>query len=309
MLSRRFPIRPPGVGLHRGVPMEVYQAWGAVSASMLKRAAGQLRAFRYWLDEEPDAPTGDMRMGTAFHAMLLEPLFAVGAIIEVPGLKWDSPADKWSRVASGRPGKIPVCEGGVEVLEAMVGALRRTARVGDLLDACEDRELSAVWEDPRTGLLLRARFDAVLRREAEVAGGPLPAKWEHYHRAGDIIFDAKGTRSSGYDSFAGDVYRLGYHVSAALYREVYEGLTGRKVSRVAFLATEWEEPHLSVGYALGEDYEAIGRAEARELIAAVARGYAEGAWVDEEAVDAVDMEPPGWVVRRFEDGRLFGGGR
>jgi hypothetical protein len=310
MQMRRYPLRPPAPGVYRDVPMETYHQWAAISASMLKQAGGRLRSFRYWLNEDPEAPGAKMRMGTGLHAVVLEPERAREAVVEVPGLKPGSPAHRWQEAAEGRPGRHILPEGGYGVVSAMAERLRATARLGDVIDACRDRELSLVYDDPRVGCaMLRCRIDAVLRSDEVVGGGPLPGKWAHYHEAGDVIIDVKGTRSCEDGVFSGDVYRLGYHVAAALYRRIYEGVVGRKVSAVVLAACEWDRPHETVAYVVGEDFEAIGRAEADEILRAITRAAVTGNWSDDEVVDLVDMEPPGWVVRRFEDGRKFGGGR
>ncbi len=305
MLSKRFPSLPPGPGLHQGVPMDEYHRFGAVSASMLKACQGRLRAFRYWLEQEADPPTAQMRMGTALHALLLEPDRAREDVVEVPGLRWGSGSEAWGRAASARPGRHVVCEGGLAALEGMAASVRATARIGDVLDSTALRELTMVWED-ETGILCRGRLDAVIRSDGALPSH-LPPRWAHYLAEGDVLFDLKATRDSHYDVFGVDVYRYGYHVSAAMYRRGYEALTGRKVSRVVFAAAEWERPWCVAAYALDPDYEAIGRMQLGELLKKVATAYADDAWVDDEAADLVDMDAPAWVHRKFEDGLGFGG--
>lgn len=302
MLTKRCPIVPPAPGIHPGVPMEIYQRWGAVSASMLKQAGGRMADLGYWLDQPPDDPTPEMRLGTAFHVACLEPERSA-EIVEVAQVKRNSPAAVWARAAESRPGRTVVCSGWREIIESMRDAVLAYGPVGRLLAAARWREASMVWED-RTGLLLRGRLDAAVER-GSVPG--LSGKWAWYLNEGDVIVDLKATRSAVQETFEGDVYRLGYHLSAAQYAAGYEHLTGRRVSAVVLVACEWARPHAVACYALGAagTWMQIGRSEVDAMLARTARCYVSGEWRDGADGDLVDSEPPGWVVRRFEDGVLW----
>ena len=75
----------PLVGIHQGIPAEVYHLWPGVSNSMLGKLAESPAHLRDWMDrrdEEPDKPTDAQRLGTAVHCAVLADLGGLNGVAE-----------------------------------------------------------------------------------------------------------------------------------------------------------------------------------------------------------------------------------
>ena len=201
----------PTLGVHQGVPMELYHALDAVSASRLsdmKRSP----AFCLHRQQTPSTPSEAMAFGTAAHTAILEPdEFEQRYALDPP------PSE--ARIASKDGDTAAAWRGWRNTKEYNGLAAEAAAKGGSLLssedwEACERirenamaspvakvlraedaaAEVSIIAEDPEHGLLRKVRPDDLTP-------------------SARMIVDVKMARDVTPDGFARAAFSYGYHHS------------------------------------------------------------------------------------------------
>jgi hypothetical protein len=155
-------------GIFPGMPEAVYHAdpvvHGSLSSTALRTLLLQTPLHALDYVEHGRADTEAYERGRAFHTVFL----GVGQEIDVYGaLKRDAtPVDSWStqpaqefRRKARAAGRIPLLVRQRQEIDAAVAALRSHPYVAKLVARISHYELSAVGQDPETGLWIRGRLD------------------------------------------------------------------------------------------------------------------------------------------------------
>lgn len=207
----------------------------AVSSSKLKIISRSLAHYAVSVgDDESESDEEDekksskscLEKGNAFHMRLLEPELFMEKVIVWLGA--DRRGKKFTDfVELAGPGKTILIRKDYKEVEA-AAAYVLSIEGGMVRDIIENskRELSIFWKDEQTGVWCKCRPDAL---------NP------------GVILDLKSTRDSRADSFGRDASRLGYYLSAAMYKDGVFQFTGRDLPFV-LLATEIFEPYGTVPY-------------------------------------------------------------
>lgn len=165
-------VQIPAPGIYRDIPFEEYLAWPAISNSRLNLARRSLLHFR----ENPAKETPSLSVGRFIHAGILEPLsipmrYAVmpqyeldAANVTAKGERSTSTATKYYKgkveeFEVSHPGKEIVEQSVYENLLGIARALHASERARRYLGEPGEAEVSLLWRDPDTGLLLKARID------------------------------------------------------------------------------------------------------------------------------------------------------
>lgn len=273
----------PKPGVYENVPMWEYHAWDAASNSRLSKLLRSPAHLRAYLDEPPEDREA-LIIGRAAHMAVLEPS------------DFDS---KYARLIEGHGATKAVKEARA-ALEAKHGvgyvlkpdeydcatsireAIRSHAKAAKLLHGEGRVELSVVWVDRDTGLLMKARFD---KHAPTFAGG--------------AIVDLKSCRDASKDAFAKAIHDHGYARQGALYLEGAEA-NGIKAEHFVNVCVEKERPFAVAIYRIDEASLARGATQLKRLKASYAECLATNTWPG-FSPDVEDIGLPDWSARRIDE--------
>lgn len=249
-------------GIYPHVPAEVYhrRELGVVNNGALKILATKTPAhYRAWVDATEDSDTPALAFGRALHCAVLEPAVYAATYcepVEHPYRRPSStqrnakkPSDEtraaiayWDAWERDNAGKVEISADDAQRIAGMREAVMAHPVAGKFFTSGVS-EATAVWTDPRTGLLCKSRMD--YWREDLV-----------------MIGDLKSTEDASSGAFARSVAKFAYHIQDAHYSGGVHALLC-EMPRFLFCAVEKEPPY-SVGvYMLDLDAQVRG-AELRD---------------------------------------------
>ena len=299
-------------GLYEGIPAQEYHDSEGISKSgldLIRRSGihywdryGRRQAARtaadagYTLDaeevaegiqREPDSTV----LGRAFHCRVLEPHLYGSEFAVMPhfqGRGSTAAKEGWLAGAEGRT--VIRHEDSIRV-DAMARAIERKREklsgtvAGRILDDDCQREISAYWIDPATGVLCRSRMDIF-------APG----------LSGGVIGDLKSCLDASPEAFQRSIMRWRYHVQAAYYIDGCAAL-GIRIKSFVLFAVESRPPFEVAIYRLSPETIDIGRKEYRKDLAKYASHIESGEWPGyPDTVETITL--PDWRMRQaeFEEG-------
>lgn len=248
-------------GIYPDVPAEVYhrRELGVVNNGALKILSGKTPLhYRAWVDEvaeETETETAAKVFGKALHCAVLEPELFEQTYIMAREHPFNRVSDRlrnakkpsqstldaiayWDAWELEMGGKIEISAKDSIKLRGMAAAVRAHPIAGKFF-AGGMPEATAIWTDPRTGLICKIRMD-------------------YWREDLWMIGDLKSTEDASPRAFARSVVNYGYHLQHAHYTSGPQVLFGREAPRFLFCAVEKEPPY-SVGvYMLDADAEARG---------------------------------------------------
>lgn len=236
-------------GMWTAVPFEAYCLWPAIDKTGLWLLHNTTPAhYRYALDH----PTREERerecllVGHASHAFTLDDATSRELYVVRPKTytadrgkddgkekPWNSNAivcKEWIKTI-GFQGKIVLTQRQWDLAHAIKDAVWKFESSRMLIDGAEV-EVSMIWNDPQTGLSMKARIDIL---------------------HGGVLADLKTCRCAAPGPFGRDQYRLGGHVQGAAYLEGAQILAGTTFEDFVYIAAENEPPHLVKCYDLQPD--------------------------------------------------------
>lgn len=277
----------PAPGIYRGIPAAHYHQWPAASSSRLKVLATQSAAHLKALLDAPKASTPAQELGTMLHTLVLQPaLFPHLYEIRPAGKKGTKAFDRAAeRILAERPFVSLVKAEDWDRIHRCRDAVLAHELAGPAMSG-DDRELSIVWQDSKTGVMCKARLDA-----------PLP----------DVgIWDLKKTRDARPRAWGSDAWSYRYDLQAAFYlRGAFEvGL--RLPAEFGFVAVEDQPPFAIRLYDFGGVAGKVLNAaevEVDALLELWARCASTGQWPGYPAhVEA--FPAPGWAMAQIQDETL-----
>ena len=193
-----------------------------VGSSGIKRFA-DYSAAHYREDMlNPKASTPAMVLGSAFHSI------ALGFSDEVAVIPYDinrrSKAGKlqWAEFCDNNRDKYMVSQTDYQNIKNMTDALNHHP-ISKRLMQFQDREVTGIWHDVDNKLWCKIRPDLISNDQR-------------------IIVDLKSTNDASRDVFNRDIFKFGYHVSAAWYKYGAEQITGNSYAFV-IAAVEKQPPY------------------------------------------------------------------
>lgn len=234
-------------------------------------------ALYRWRLDNPQPPSDTFDFGHVAHRLIL----GAGADVEVVEHdSWRTKAAKEAQEAARAAGKVPVLTGDFERAKALADAVHSHPVAGRLFSDGE-AEVSAYYDEPETGVRMRARFD--------------------WLRANAIV-DLKTAADASPSGFAKSAANYGYGMQARWYQRVLDANGGGWVPFV-FVAVEKEPPHQVGIYTIGAlddpavttEWEAIGDADVDRALRLYAHCRDTDTWPGYP--DRITtLEPPRWLT-------------
>ena len=246
---------------------EEYHSRPEISKSDLDAAAKSGVHFLHKKEGPKSKPTPAMRIGSAFHALILEPVVFEKEFIYKPEIL---------KARQEEAGKTVLNEDDKEQLQAMSKALLDCAPAKKLLSAAGKAEQSYFWEDKETGLGCKCRPD-------------------YMFDDGSTIVDLKTTTDASYRGFLRSISNFRYHVQAGWYMNGLEQATGTRPERFIFIAVEKTAPY-GIGVYEADLYMTVnGYDQARIDLQKIAK------WKEEErypnyCTDIQQISLPSWMT-------------
>lgn len=258
-----------------GMPNEDYHRHPAVSNSALTLLDRSPAHFRY---APPREATRAMVIGTAIHTALLEPERFRAEYLLLKEVNDRRASEYKQAIKTHNEEKVLASHeaASVEGMQEMVYA-QRSAR--EALELPGYREISFFATCPRTGLLLKCRFDILTET--------------------GIAADIKKTRDARPDSFAKSVFNYRYHVQDAFYSYVYSLVAGRELQAFKFIAIEDQPPHALAVYQLDDDAKAEGHRTFGRNLDTYLQCSQSGEWPAYQ-IETEYLSLPSWVMARIE---------
>ena len=202
-----------------------YLASPEVSCSGMKNLNekdGCPQKYKYFVIDKNVKETEPMRIGSAFHTLVLQPELFDEEYLVVPNIKKGSAA--WGKAQLDAGSRRILKEKDYTPLKAMRDAISNHPGASDLLTDTRN-ETSIFWET--NGIGCRGQIDAFKSNSAGVA-----------------LIDLKSTQNASKSFFSREIFTRQYHMQAAFYMDGYRAVTGVEPTVFFFIAAEKTAPYL-----------------------------------------------------------------
>jgi hypothetical protein len=275
-------LQLPRAGLYLRGQID-YASIDAVNFSTLKFMAKSPLHYRCAL-ESPKPATTPMRLGTAAHTAVLEPVrfTADYAVFEPEEGKSPRRGTKaWEAFESANDGKELLKQKEFDAAMRMRDAVRGNPEAMRYLRRI-DPEVTLVWQDQETGVLLKCRLDGIS------------------HSVEDVITELKTARDVSPWGFQSAYAKMQYHVQAAMQCDGLQAVLGRAVYHKC-IAVENAEPHDVVVYdVIGEPLE-LGTETYRDWLKKLVECRRNNEWPGASAGAEVSLRLPAWAAAEQDD--------
>ena len=239
-------------GLIPGIPIEEYHRMAGVSSTRLKKMSRS--AAHYATNYDKGSKEKDF--GRLFHPVILEP--GTVDLLVAPDLNKNSNA--WKEWKAANAGSEIVAAKDMALLDGMAASVAAHPGASKLLYGGDGiNESSGWWTDEESGELCRCRPD-------------------RYRRDLGFIIDLKSAKDASRAGFEKDAEKLGYFLSAAMYWDGVEAVTGDYVKGFIFVAVEKEPPYAVGVYAYDMRSIEAGRMKYKRLLMDIADCKSSGKW-------------------------------
>lgn len=218
--------------------------WRRISNAEYHNGPGASRSFLWdlisstpyhalWRKQHRQPPTDAMILGSAFHALVLEPeLFAQEYVVTVAS----------RRAAAGKEIHQQYADNGITALKQ-----EQWDTVHRMRDAVMSHPIASL-------LLVGGSPELSLYQMHPVWGFPVKIRPD-YLLPDYTIVDLKSCQTAAIRPFRSHAYSMGYHMQAAMYPKLmeYAGLPVPKTGPFVFIACESVEPHCVAVYYADED--------------------------------------------------------
>ncbi len=273
-------------GMHLNISNADYHASEALGSSDLKKLSKSGAHYQASLAEETEQ-SAEMRFGSIVHMMILEPdkvrdQIFVGEYNTRRGKDFDNACKEGE-------GKLICNREEYNRAQECVEAFRKQAidhpylngQKYQLLEGI--KEASFYWQDPVTGLMLKARPDNITPT--------------------GVITDIKTCQDASPDGFQRAIAQYQYHLSAAHYLRVVNGVMStpgqifdiaRPVA-FAFVCIESKAPYAMATYFLSADSLDLGLTEADRAMQTYIKGTTTGVW-EAYPKELSEISVPRWYL-------------
>ena len=248
----------PDTGMYYDIPYGIYDQWPALRKTHLWVLNEETPLdYRDRLDHPDAYDSPSLAFGRMFHAAVCEPeTFERDYVAPPPppdgAETWDrrtkAHKEAWAEWVDANAGRTVIAQDEYDAMRHMRDAVwsHETARM--LLDAGKT-EVSMLWRDAQTDLLLKGRIDLWI--------------------PSGVVVDFKSARHCAPRRFGKDAYGYGYHYQMAMYRDGAIATSGVEVAMPILIAVGKERPwHVAV-YELDPDQVGMGMAQYRHTLGVV----------------------------------------
>lgn len=247
-----------------------YHAHKAASRTVLMELQRSPKKYhyKYLSGEYEDEDTTALKIGSAFHTLILEPEdFSKKAVIVPDGkrrptksqINAKNPSDStllqiewWKKFDEEHDGKAYLSQADADNLKGMAAAIRSEPAAQRLLGKKGLIEPSIFWTDEDTGIECKVKLDFV------------PTDYE-------FVFDAKTTADVSADKFRRSLGEYGYDLQAYMNMEAVFQLTGERPDAFFFGCVEKKPPFDTGFYMADDDVIRSGEVKFRYLLRKLAK--------------------------------------
>lgn len=270
-------------GLHRGLSFADYLKLDAINKSGLDYfRQSPAHYFANCMDPARDIeePTPAMKLGTAIHAAVLEPVKFGKEYAAAPKVDRRTKEGKatWEEFCVKNEGKEILTDREMEICNRVCGSVRSNPAATVLLHR-GDAEITVIWIDPETQVKCKARID-----------------WLTDDRL--VILDLKSTMDASPTEFGRQVANFNWEMQAAWYLDGLKHAIGVEATFVIG-ALEKEAPFAAAFYHVPEDVLAVGRAKYREALHKYAAAKKSGEW-EAYPTDIMPLHYPAWALKNAQ---------
>lgn len=265
---------------------DYHKTFDAIGSSMLKAFIDSpCRYAGVYVERTipPKPPTDDMVLGTWLHCKVLEPdqwekRYVIGPKCD---RRYKEGKADWAAFLQSVNGQEVINNSDlprVDLAHGMAEAIRQDPFAAKLLKASSRKEQGILYRDRVTGLLLKAKPDAIALNSRCI-----------------MVGDLKSSACPG-DGFGDQAYRLKYHLQMALYSNAVKALTGLPVKFI-FIVVGKTEPFPVFHYEMDSAFQELGQAELRDALCKLQIAYDTGEWKSEGQGKVTLISPPRWAKR------------
>ncbi|MFN9972689.1 MAG: PD-(D/E)XK nuclease-like domain-containing protein [Phycisphaerae bacterium] len=267
-----------------GLPDDVYHSLPYVSSSQLKYLyKTSPKHFKAKFIDKilgSDDPSYAMKLGTAAHSMILTPdLFEKSIYIakKIDARTKDGKEAK-AKMDLDSAGKTIIYEADSSSIVGMKDSVFSNNTAVSFLDG-SIKELSLFWKCPGSGLMMKARIDAL---------------------SVNNLVELKTTKSAQPKMFGITAFNLNYDLSAAHYLEGVRNVLGFKPP-VYFIVVENEAPYVSQVYQATDDFLELGFAkwlESTEVLSACRSKNEWPGYASASNDEILFLSSPAWMNKK-----------
>ena len=227
-----------------------------ISASDIKNFLVSPRYYFYkkYEEEKKESVERHFIIGSALHELILEPEFFKNNYLVTPKFDMRTNVGKTAHAEflQQAEGKVLL---NIEEYEMIVKMGQSASENETFLELIWDsyRELSCYTIDEKTGLDLKMRPDSFAKNKS-------------------TITDIKSCQKSSYKDFKGDVYKFGYSITSAFYKDFLNR------ENYVFCAIEKQAPYQTALYMLSDEMIEYGRTQYRMALDLLKWSYDNNYW-------------------------------
>ncbi|WP_196221211.1 PD-(D/E)XK nuclease-like domain-containing protein [Sansalvadorimonas verongulae] len=300
-------------GIYDNLDEEVYHSDEALSSTVLKELRRSPRHAYSRIQQERGKTTQSLTLGRLLHACVLEPerfkkdyappldpatypdalvsqenykaccktlglpVSGTKAVLKERIQEAASDAVFWDDLLEQHAkGRELISQADFEICAGVMASVNQHSKASKVFsDGVAERSL--FWDDPATGQACRARLD-------------------YYREDLGVVFDLKTTTDARLDAFQRDVFKYGYHISAAMYLEGCRQ-RGLKATAFAWLAIEKEPPYAIGLYMASPEMLVAGDNDFRDYLSTFAACKEANFWPS-YSDDFVTIDLPPWAQNK-----------
>lgn len=221
-------------GMYEGLDNEKYHGSAGVSKSGLCLVGKCPSKYKHrYIDGNQPERTPAMALGAALHTMVLEPQIFNDNYAVAPVINRRTKVGKaeWAAFQEANKNKDVLTQDDFgEISRYTVSIMSNPVARNILKEGVA--EASLYHTDEETGKLVKCRPDWMVE---------------------GIIADVKTAIDASPEGFSKACFNLGYHIQAAMYKDIVQKVTGRTIESFIFIVVEKKEPYEAVIYVADDD--------------------------------------------------------
>lgn len=244
----------------------------------------------------PDRPSKTKSLGTLVHAMLLTPDTWADDVLVRPAVKLTTNAGKaaiveWMIGIVGDTGREAVApyvtakmadgrryDAMLGVLEPMLAATGKDIVSVDQIPVAEQMIDAVLEKDISRVIFEDGKAEVTMMAIEPLSGVLCKIRPDWLPEGHDVIVDLKTAASAVFEEFSRAAARYGYAIQAALYREIYRLITGKKRPPFLHVVVENEPPYDCAIYEMDQEALESGEKKVRRALDIWAQCEASGYW-------------------------------
>ena len=240
-----------------------------------------------WFLEHPIEQTPAMAFGSACHKMILEAGDFGNEYAVAPNVDKRTKEGKamWEAFMEDNQGKTVISADDADTMMLMEEALENCPLAKKLIRGKGETEMPFFWTDPETGEKCKVKVDRLVK---------FKRRW--------YVVDYKTTQCAETYRFNSDIFKLGYHLQAAMYTEgVMRVKKLRKRPGFLFVAQEKKAPFSVNVIEVSEEVMNAGLAKFHQLMDKYHECKVLDRWPGYVGDVPNDAFVPTWAEREMED--------